>query len=94
MAQWVNDPACRCGGHQFDSQPGTWVKGPALLQLWLLIPGLGTYICRRSDRQKKQKNFFFLTEVSLTSKVVLVSGVQQSDSSFDLSLVVQIPRKD
>ena len=49
MVQWVNDPACLCGGASLLPGPAQWVKDPALPQLWLdLIPALGT--CRKKKR--------------------------------------------
>ena len=34
LAQWVNDPACFCGGAGSVPSPVQWVRDPALPQLW------------------------------------------------------------
>ena len=45
--------------------------------------------CKENNNLKRK-----FIEVSLTYHILLVWGVQQSDSYFDLSVVVQIPGKD
>ena len=34
VAQWVNNPACLCGGAGLIPSPDQWVKDLILLQLW------------------------------------------------------------
>ena len=34
VAQWVNDPACHCGGTSSIFLLAQWIKDPVLLQLW------------------------------------------------------------
>ena len=49
---------------------------------------IATGVCGCKENNNVKKKFM------LTYHILLVSGVQQSDSYFDLSLVVQVPGKD
>ena len=52
---------------------------------------IATGICGCKENNNLKKEFI---EVLLTYHILLVSGVLQSDSYFDLSLVVQVLGKD
>ena len=56
MVQWVNDPACLCGGP--GSTPGVvqWVKDTALVQLWLAFdPWVGNFHMPQRESRRKRK---------------------------------------